>query len=395
MNILLVVSSMNAEAGGVTTIVAGVSDALTRRGHNVRVATVDHGGTPVDPSLAAITRFAPGKDRGGVGPSHDLDAFLAGHIHEYEVVHVHGIWQRPGHYVARRARAAGVPYVVSTHGMLDRSSLKMGRTWAKRLAWQLWDGPMIKRAAAVQCSNDAEYWVSPWLLGRPVAVVGNGVPAAVLADMPARGRWRERNIGALARADRPVALFLSRIHPKKGLERMLPCWAELLAKQPDVLLVVAGSGSAADENNVRGIVRKAGLEQKVFFSGQLVGREKWEALVDADVFVLPTYQEAFSLAVTEAMAASCPVITTREANFDEVATSGAGMVIGGGDMAKFVSGVGQLLGDPGLRRAMGGNGRKLVESRFTWEAIAERLEKVYGAVCRREPIPTELQPARG
>ncbi len=391
MNILLVVSSMNAESGGVTTIVAGISDALSQRGHNVCVATVDHSGTQVNPTLATVTRFTADKGWKSLSPSRELAAFLRRRVREFDIVHVHGIWQRPGHYVGHYARRAGVPYVVSTHGMLDRSSLKMGRGWAKSLAWMLWDGPMIRRASAVQCSNDAEYRVSPKLHGRNVFVAGNGVSAEALSTMPKRGSWRAKNLSTLGRPDRPVALFLSRIHPKKGLERLLPHWPHLLKEYPDVLLVVAGAGSEADEKSVRAAAQAAGIGGSVFFAGQLVGLAKWEALVDADLFVLPTHQEAFSLAITEALAASCPVIITREANFDEIGPCRAGIIVDGRDMAQFVRAVGQVLSDPHLRQEMGINGRRLVESRFTWPTIAERLELAYRFLCRAEPIPTKLR----
>ena len=217
MNILFVVNDLSVEAGGVTTIVCGLADALVRREHRVAVATIDHGGTPATPALARVVRLAPDRGSSPLCPSRALKEFLAAHISEFDIVHIHGIWQRHGHYAGPLARRAGVPYVVSTHGMLDQRSLVMGRRWAKWLAWRLWDGPMIRLAAAVQCSNDAEYRVSPRLHGRPVVVAGNGIPEESLADMPARGLWREKNAARIGRPDRPMALFLSRIHPTKGL----------------------------------------------------------------------------------------------------------------------------------------------------------------------------------
>ncbi len=395
MNIIFVVNDLSVEAGGVTTIVCGLADALVRRNHRVTVATIDHGGTPATPALATITRLAP--DRGGSSlcPSRALQEFLAAHIPDFEIAHIHGIWQRHGHYAGRLARRAGVPYVVSTHGMLDRSSLAMGHRWAKRLAWRLWDGPMIRMAAAVQCSNDAEYRVSPGLHGRPVVVAGNGIPEESLTDMPARGLWREKNAVRIGRPDRPMALFLSRIHPKKGLQRLLPLWPQLLVRQPDLLLVIAGTGEYAHVQQVQSLVWQLGLQRRVLFTGQLVGREKFEALRDADMFVLPTFQEAFSLAVTEAMAAGCPVVITRECNFEEVHACQAGVVIDGGDMGRFIDAVDQLATDPALRRKMGGNGRRLVAERFTWSAIAARMEQAYQAICAGRPIPPELSPGGG
>jgi glycosyltransferase involved in cell wall biosynthesis len=109
--------------------------------------------------------------------------------------------------------------------------------------------------------------------------------------------------------------------------------------------------------------------------------------VDADVFVLPSHQEGFSMAITEALAAACPVVVTEECNFDEVGPSDAGRIIRGGDMAAFVGAVAELLADPAARQRMGSNGAALVRGRYTWDRIAADLDAVYQWVLAGKPLP--------
>jgi glycosyltransferase involved in cell wall biosynthesis len=198
--------------------------------------------------------------------------------------------------------------------------------------------------------------------------------------------------GSIGDQGRPIALFLSRIHPKKGLERLLPHWPELLKRHPTLLLVIAGTGEPAHVQRVQEVARQHGLINSVLFVGQLSGAAKSQAMADADVFILPSYQEGFSMAIAEAMAAGLPVVITRECNFGEVEEVEAGAVIAHGDMPAFVGAVAKLLENPTARFISGRNGQRLVRSRFSWEAAAERLEKLYRAVSQRSQIPQNLMP---
>jgi glycosyltransferase involved in cell wall biosynthesis len=98
------------------------------------------------------------------------------------------------------------------------------------------------------------------------------------------------------------------------------------------------------------------------------------------------------MAITEALAASCPVVVTKECNFDEIreATPGpSGVIIEGGDMTAFVDAAAKLLSDPEERRRMGANGAALVRERFTWEKVAGDLEKIYRHVIAGKALPSD------
>jgi glycosyltransferase involved in cell wall biosynthesis len=375
VNILHVISSMSQEAGGPPAVVAGLARALHKRGHAVTIATLgDKGGALVPTDQAVTVRSFPGDGR-GYGYSAGLESWLNAEAKRFDLVHLHGVWQFPTFAAARACWAAGVPYVVAPHGMLDEYSVGQHSTWKKRAYWLWREGRVARCAAGLHCLNHAEIRRAvPWVRGIPKFVAPNGIARGEIEAMPERGAFRTLHpeIG-----DRPMALFLSRLHPKKGLDRLLPAWKEVAGTMPEVRLVLAGTGEAGYVSSLDRLIVSSGLEGKVARVGQLVGRAKWEALVDSDLFVLPSHQEGFSMAITEALAAGRACVITRECNFDEVEEAGCGTVVDGGEMSTFVRGAMALLADAGQRARYGAAGRQLVERLFTWKVVAEHLEQVY------------------
>jgi glycosyltransferase involved in cell wall biosynthesis len=389
MDILMTVTCLNVEAGGVATAVCGLAEALKRRQHRIVVATLDAPGTSMNIDGVEVKKFNADK-LSGLYPSSEMREYLNQNAAAFDAIHIHGIWQRPGHYASRAAQREGIPYVVSLQGMLDRKSLKMGRGWAKKLAWMLWEGPMMRHAGAVHCLTDEEYRVSPWIHGLPILIAANGVALSELDNLPQRGAWRKRHADLLGNSERPVVVYLARIHPKKGLPRLLSRWPDLLKMQPQALLVIAGTGANEHVQEIQTLIEALHLEKNAVLVGQLSGTAKWELLADADVYVLPSYQEGLSLATAEAMGAGLPVVITRECNFQSVESHQAGMIIDHGDMNVFVLAVQQLLADPMLRKRMGENGAKLIRREFTWDVIAQRVERAYQALAGGERLPAEL-----
>lgn len=372
MKILFTITDLSAETGGVATVTAALAENLAARGHQVTIGTVDHGGTHLNPHDVRVARF-PLDGSARLARSSRLREFLLHQVPAHDVVQIQGLWQSPGHQAAAACRKFKIPYVVAPHGMLDEKSLRMGSRHLKRLSWWLADGPMYKGAAAVQCLNAAEERVSPWLSGLPVVHIANGVDDHIFADMPPQGAFRARYF-----ADQPTArvvLFLSRIHPKKGLDRFLPLWPSVVGAVPDARLAIAGTGDVAHVQAIKDQIAQLGIGNSVQMVGQLNGRDKWQALRDADVFILPSSGLDYSMAITEAMAAGCPVVITRACQFDEVESSGAGVITADDSMSAFAAGVISVLqADHGQ---MGAAGRKLVGDHYLWPKIADQLEDLY------------------
>lgn len=398
LKVLHVTVSMSAEIGGPSSVCAGLTGALADRGHLVSIATLEEPGQtplPLHPAVQ-IHRF-PRSGSSRYAVSRSLSNWLGGNISGFDIVHLHSLWQFPTFAAARACWAAGKPYVTALHGMLDTYSVAQHSAWLKRAYWAFRERRIQARAAGIHCLNQAEIRKAvPWIQGMPKFVLPNGIDQAQLDALPARGLFRAAHAEL---ADRPLVLFLSRLHPKKGLDRLIPAWKALAARIPAARLLIAGTGEKEYVDSLARLARTHQLGDAVVFLGQLTGMPKWQALVDADVFVLPSHQEGFSMAVTEALAAGVPPVVTEECNFDELmpadsaagAGAGAGVIIKGGDMGAFVGAVGDLLENPERRRSLAMSGQGMVARQFTWQKLAAQLEGVYRDILQGKRLEAAPQ----
>jgi glycosyltransferase involved in cell wall biosynthesis len=263
--------------------------------------------------------------------------------------------------------------------MLDPWSLSQGAL-KKKLYLALRLRRHLNRAAAVHFTTPVERdLVRPLGLKAPAIVEPIGVDLAEFAPLPPRGAFRARfaQIG-----DRPVVIFLGRLHRKKGLDLLIPAFAR--AAIHDAVLVLAGP----DDGNYRPIVERMieaeRIGSQVIFVGMLHGRQRIEALVDSELFVLPSYQENFGIAVVEALAAGVPVIISDQVNIhQEVREAGGGSVVPLRAEAICTELV-RWMADKNLRRQAGERGQTLVRERYDWSRIARNWFEHYALICGRE-----------
>jgi glycosyltransferase involved in cell wall biosynthesis len=279
------------------------------------------------------------------------------------LLHDHGLWLPLNHRVAKVAGALHVPRIVSTHGMLAPWSMGQ-RGWKKRVAWHLYQRCDLESADVLHATSTQEArHLREQGLRQPIAVIPNGVP------LP-EDHKPEPSSGAAR-----TALFLSRIHPKKGLPMLLEAWAGV---RPDSWrLVIAGPSEDGHRVDLEQQARRLGLGDAVSFPGPIPDDEKWQHYRDADLFVLPTHSENFGIVVAEALASGVPAITTKGAPWRELETRGCGWwtEIGTEPLAQALREA--VARSDEERRAMGRRGRALVEERYSWERVAEEMRAVY------------------
>lgn len=394
MRILHVIGSIDPAKGGPSAGVVRLAAAEALAGHAVSLAG------PATPEALARARHAaadvPGFSRialtileegGRAGLLAPLlpgrrRAQIAALLDGADIVHLHGVWEPVLLATAALCRARAIPYVVCPHGMLDVWSMRQKR-WKKRFALALGFRRMLDHAAFIHALNGDEVaLMRPLALRAPARIIPNGIFAEEFADLPAAGTFRRDHRPP---DGRPFILFLSRLHTKKGLDILAAAFRLLAARRQDVDLVVAGPDEGAGQA-FADTIADAGLSDRVHVVGPLYGRDKLAAMVDAAVFCLPSRQEGFSIAITEALAAGLPVVISEACHFPEVGESGAGHVTPL-EPAAIAAALEAVLGNPDAARAMGACGRALVMGRFTWPKIAEQAVAAYGlAAGRRLPI---------
>ena len=391
LRVLHVIPSVGPLRGGPSVVVRTMARGLADAGLDVHVAATDDNGPgrlsfphalPVVEDAVTYHYFP--RQTGFYGVSWPLGRWLARHVREYDLVHIHALFSFAAVAAAYCTARAGVPYVVRPLGTLSRWGMERRRPWLKRLSFALVERRILRGAARIQYTSEQERIEATELgLSERHTVVPLGIDLAPFATLPSRGWRRERVPGW---AGRPLALFLSRLDPKKGLDVVLAALARARARRSDLALVIAGSGDTRFEQGLRQRAERLGVADSVHWAGFLSGQEKLAALADADLFVLPSYSENFGIAVVEAMAAGLPVvISDRVGIHREVAAARAGLVMAPEEEA-VAEAMLQLAPATGLRAELGARGRELARCRFSLEAMRDGLIAMYdgvlGEACR-------------
>jgi glycosyltransferase involved in cell wall biosynthesis len=294
-------------------------------------------------------------------------------------VRIHALFSYAAMPAAYWCRRYGIPYIVRPLGTLNRWGLRYRHPWLKQLSLRCIERRIVSGAAAVHYTSAQERLEAVELgLGERAVIIPNAVDLASLPARAVAGQFRARNPQL---ADRRIILFLSRIDAKKGLDLLLPAFAHVRAHYPQVALVLAGSGDAALVTRLQQQGRRLGIEADVLWTGFLSGDDKWAALADADLFVLPSYSENFGVAVVEAIACGLPVIVSDQVGIhQEIAAAQAGLMVRCAvkDLAEACL---RLLGDAASRAVMGRNGQALAHQEFTLEAVTERLVELYARLA--------------
>ena len=294
-------------------------------------------------------------------------------VGEADVLHIHALWEDVQHQAARAAARRAVPYLFRPCGMLDPWSLSQAK-WKKKLymAWRLRRD--LNAAAALHFTADAERdGAKPLRLRPPAIVEPNGLDLAEFETLPAKGSFRSQY--AVQLQGKRMVLFFSRIHPKKGLDLLVPAFAR--AKLSDAVLVIAGPDGDGYGSAVRAMIDRAGIGERVIFTGMLRGAERVAALADADLFVLPSYQENFGIAVAEALAAGTPVVISDQVNIcNDVSAAGVGGVVPL-EVGALAQAIEQWMTDDSLRATAAAKARAFVWERYDWRQIARRWGEHY------------------
>jgi len=279
-----------------------------------------------------------------------------------DIIHTHSLWsmvQVAAGWVVPGKRAK---LVVSPHGTLSPWALSY-RKWRKRLMWPF-QRRALARADLLHATSEAEYHdIRARGFRAPVVVIPNGIDVPPLAP-----RGLQKGLRNL--------LFLGRLHPVKGLDRLLDVWATLESEFQEWQLVVAGKGDPAYEAVIKAQAERLGL-QRIRFTGPLYGKHKEAAYRAADLFVLPTHSENFGIVVAEALAHGCPAIVSKGAPWSGLDREGCGWWVDRDVPALRAVLSSAMTMSEDERRTMGARGHAWMQREFGWSSIAVRMLGAY------------------
>lgn len=363
MRVLHVIPSVEERSGGPAAAIVPMCRALRERGVDVVLASTDHGFSQKelkfeDEYKGVPARFFPVQFGDSFKYSRPLAAWLAANVREFDLVHIHAVFNHASVAAAAACRDKGVPYIVRPLGTLDPWGMKQ-KPLRKRIFWTLMCKPMLQQSAAVHYTAAAEKEATEKYHG-----LNQGRVIALGVDVN-----RSRRIDPVGHPQDRYVLSLSRLHPKKGLDVLIDAF--MACKQDSWRLVIAGDGP---QDYVSLLKQKARGSERIVFTGWVEGERKEELLRGASLFALPSYQENFGLSALEAMAHGVPVLVTPEVNLAlEIEAAKAGWVFKRETLREGLDG---LLKDEADRNARGRAAYEFAK-RYSWEKTATDLINLY------------------
>jgi len=328
MRILHITCTANRASGGPIEGIVQLNQTMRTLGHTTEVATLD---APDSAWLAEypMTVHPLGPTVSSYCYSKNLEPWLRDHASEYDHFIINGIWQHNsfiGHKVLSRLKR---PYLIYTHGMLDPWFKKAYplKHIRKSIYWPWGQYPSLRDAKAVcfTCEEErilARQSFRPYRCNEVVVSYGTSAPAGDRTEQcdTFLNRFPELR-------GKRIFLFLSRIHPKKGCDLLIEAFADAARMHQDLHLVIAGPDKVGWTSKLKELAERLHIAHRVTWTGMLSGDAKWGAFHSAEVFVLPSHQENFGIAVAEALACGVPVLISNKVNiWREIEADGVGLV---------------------------------------------------------------------
>lgn len=409
MRILHIAPSIDPKSGGPTRSITGLCRALAQSGEDVTLFVHSPAHDLLNPSGVQFMKGHGAGIRTAIEDTRDVLQRV-----KPDVVHLHGLWLPLNHFDLQLSKANGVPVVLSPRGMLDPWALAQKRI-KKKIAWWLYQYRDLQRITAFHATAEME---KQNILGRgftqPIFMVPNAV------EVPSNPMERSMETKTMH-----TALFLSRLHPGKGLLELAEAWAALKNDQAwramgTWRMRVVGPDGYGHKAEVIERLKQLGIEADWTFVGEVDDCNKWTEYCAADLFVHPSHSENFGISIAEALSAGLPVITTKgtpwselencasarmsecanqRADFSEQKLTNALMNSRTNEFARtgragwwidvgvkpLVEALKEALSlSDHERLSMGRNGQRLIEGKYTWSSVAKNMLEAYRRILNHE-----------
>lgn len=281
----------------------------------------------------------------------------------FDLIHAH-VALPDGYAAALIARELELPLVVTIHGQDAYRTIYRNSGCRAAVRWALEQADRV-----IVVSNPLRNALEKGL-GRlqNIVVIHNGVSESKIFTGHQGGTGRSK-----------VLVSLGWLIERKGHEFVLKALARLQSKYPDVRYIIAGTGPC--ENKLRHLAASLQVADRVHFKGFVPNDELPSVLASCDVFVLPSWDEAFGVVYLEAMANGKPVIGCQGEGIEDFVRHGeTGLLVKPRDVDSLVEALDFLLSHPEEAQAMGERARKVVLENYTWEKNAEKTIQVYREV---------------
>ncbi|MBF4469034.1 MAG: glycosyltransferase [Methanobrevibacter arboriphilus] len=376
------------EAGGVVNAVYKLSKKQAEEGNDVSVFTtdsciermkldkrynVDIEGVKVyyfrNLSNSLKTKFL-------IDTPYPLPLKIRKEIKKYDIVHIHehrhSLAIAASHYASKN----NIPYVIQAHGSVLPFFQKEK---LKEIFDKLWGFKILKNASKVFALTNVEkeQYLKMGVEEERIEIVPLGIDIEEYSKLPSKGNFREKyNISE----NDKLLLFIGRIHKIKGLDLLVNSLdvlnREYIKKNVENLkLAIIGpdNGFLAE---LKKVIADLDLEENIIITGPLFNKDKIEAIVDCDIFIMPSQYESFTTSGLEAMACGKPLILTKNNHIHTWVDNNTGLSAeyDKNDLADKIQ---KLLADEKLMEKFGKNGLKEIKENYNWDSIEKKIELIY------------------
>ena len=362
---ILYVTNQRYRSSGVSVFCVELCDALADKGADVRLA------------LCKPDFKSPYPVRHEEILMSTRDVLRRVEKFEWDIVHINEVWNWDLHRIANVAYSKGIPVVWSPHGSLTPWALN--HKWLKKkIAWILYMRRDLSRARIFHVTAQSEV--------EDVRRLGFDNEVAVL-PLGVKFRWSDEELRKIkGNVKSKTLLFVSRIHPKKGIDNLIKAWA-VLKNSIGIVGIrgwkvrIVGEDAYPDcSADLKRLSENLGVADDFEFCGALYGDEKDRAYAEAKLFVLPSHSENFGSVIVEALASGTPVITTKGTPWQCLVNNGCGWWVDVG-VEPLVDALRDALSvsDSELS-AMGLKGRAWMLRDYDWQSIADKMLKTYASL---------------
>ncbi|WP_407411814.1 glycosyltransferase [Methanobrevibacter sp.] len=290
-------------------------------------------------------------------------------IADFDIIQIHEHRHSLAIATHRYAKKNRIPYVLQAHGSVLPFFQKEK---LKDIFDKLWGFDILHDASRVFALTEVEkeQYLKMGVAEDRIEIVPLGINLDEYANLPETGNFKSRH--GIDAEDR-VILFLGRIHEIKGLDLLVNAFDKI--RNDNVKLAIVG-GDSGFKDTLDEMIEERDLQDRVIFPGVLTGRDKIEALVDCDVFVMPSRYESFTTSGLEAMACGKPLVLTRNNHIHTWVKDNVGLVCDF-DEEDLSNCIETLLDNGELCREFGETGRKLIEDKYDWDKVSKHIESIY------------------
>lgn len=374
--------------GGISMVVHDLSKKLIRDGHEVTVVTYKDGNVPYYENDAGVDVYRV--DNYMIQPNNFTDWILQLNFNmiskateiinkkgKFDVIHAHD-WLVA--YAAKSLKQSfDIPLTATIHateagrnsGIHDEMQRYINDT-----EWML-----TYEATEVIVNSNFMKCELQRLFGLPfekIDVIPNGINQHIYDGVGKDYDFRRK----YASDNEKIILYVGRLVYEKGIQNLIAAMPKILNGYNDVKLVICGKGGMMDE--LRGQANYLGINNKVYFTGQMNRKDIAKMYKCADVAVFPSTYEPFGVVAIEAMSAGIPVVVSDIGGLDEIIEHGVnGMKSYAGNANSLADSILSILYNPELCEKMVKNAQKKVKEVYNWEKVAQDTHFTYQkAICQ-------------